>query len=166
MLVRYGFTLIEFSIVSVLLAIFIGITVLNVSFVRRFLVRAEIETLHARCGYLQQVAQVENKQQKLFFDVEHHCYNFDNQMVVLPSRIQFAVLPGTKGPPSCAQHIIESPITFNNHCITFSPHGIIQSGTVYLTDMTTNTMYALSCSVAQVSFLRKYRYDGSWHRIN
>ena len=56
-------------------------------------------------------------------------------------------------------------ISFENNHIIFYADGTIQAGTVYLVDVNKKLLYALTSGVGHISFLRKYRYDGSWHVI-
>ena len=46
------------------------------------------------------------------------------------------------------------------------PDGIIQSGTVYVIDSSKKCMYALSSPISQVSYLRKYSYNGKWQPLS
>jgi hypothetical protein len=139
----------------------ISLTAVNARFFNRTVITSEINLLHAACSYLQQTAIATNQTQELTFNLSDNSYSMHDQTHKLPAHITFGVLPEAKGPPSSPHNILREPITFANDTITFSPDGIISSGTVYLTD--SNMLYALSSAVGHVSFLRKYRYDGKWH---
>ena len=158
---RSGFSLIELMIVIAIAMMLISLTVLNARFFNRAVITSEIHLLHAACSYLQQTAIATNQTQELTFDLADNSYSMNDQTHKLPANIMFGVLPEAKGPPSSPQSIIHEPITFANNTISFSPDGIISSGTVYLTD--SQMLYALSSAVGHVSFLRTYRYDGKWH---
>ena len=97
-----------------------------------------------------------NKPQTIVFDLHEQKYQYNNTEHILPKHVQFGAAPNAKGPPSSPHNAITNPITFKNKTITFHPNGIVQPGAVYLTDSTRNYTYALSCAVAQVSYLRKY----------
>ncbi len=158
---RSGFSLIELMIVIALAALLIGLTTINTRFFNRSIIASELNLLQTTCFYLQKTAMATNKAQELFFDIENNTYCANGQMRVLPPFLKFGIISDAKGPPSSPHSILKEPITFADNTITFSPDGIISSGTVYLTD--SQTLYAISSSVSHVSYLRKYRYDGKWH---
>jgi len=85
---------------------------------------------------------------------------------MLPAKVFFGFMPGAKGPPASANKLILKSITFTNNRIIFYPTGIISAGTVYLIDQAKQVMYALSNGVSQISFLRTYRYNGSWQPLH
>lgn len=155
-----GFSLIELMIAISIMMILISLTAINARFFNKAVIASELNLLHATCHYLQQTAMASNQPQELVFDITHNSYSADGQIHTLPSILRFGIMDA-KGPPSSPHSTLHEPITFTNNTITFSPDGIISSGTVYLTD--SHMLYALSSSVAHVSFLRKYRYDGKWH---
>jgi type II secretion system protein H len=162
----HGFTLVEVMVVIALIALLAVLSIATVSFLTKSIVRTELDRLYMTCTYLQQSAQVDGQDQYLVFDQHNHRYSFEGQTYQLPPQVVFGVLPGVKGPPSAAHHSIANPITFAHNTIIFHPDGIVQPGTVYLTDIHKKVLYALSCSVTQVSYLRRYEYDGSWKRVS
>jgi len=83
---------------------------------------------------------------------------------MLSQPIQFGIMPNIKGPPSSAHTLITKPISFKNNTLVCYPSGIISAGTIYMTD-NKQCMYALSCPVGYVSYLRKYRYANGWKLI-
>lgn len=157
-----GFSLIELMISLAIFCLVITLTSTNVSFLEQSVAHNEIDKLHSITYYLQRRAQMTNQTQVLQFDRLGKSYSFNGKKEILAQGIEFGTLPSTKGPPSSALHAITNPITFKGEKITFHPQGIMQSGTVYLMHKKNQSMYALSCAVAQVSFLRKYRYDKRW----
>lgn len=157
-----AFTLVELMVVIALIALLVMLTMTHTAFMHRALLRTEVEKLYVTCIYLQRLAMVTNKKQTLVFDLANNAYTFNGHKATLPDAIVFGFLPHAKGPPSDPVKPITGPVTFIDTAITFDPAGIIQPGTVYLADKNRITMYALSCSVSQVSFLRKYRYDNKW----
>ncbi len=160
---RKGFSLLELMIVVAIAMILVSLTTINARFFNRTILLSELNLLHATCYYLQQTAMASNQPQELVFDSVTNSYSSNGQTHTLPPSLKFGIIPEAKGPPSSPQNSLHEPITFANNTITFSNDGIISSGTVYLTD--SNALYAISCSVAHVSFLRKYRYDGKWYLI-
>ena len=163
--IQSGFLLLERIVVVGLFAVIFGIGMINVHFLDQALVRTELDKLYAVCLYLQHNARVENKSYTLYFDANQKTYTCDSQRWNLPSQIIFGTLEGTKGPPSSPHNSVKNPITFKKSCITFSPQGIIQPGTIYLTDSRRCYGYALSCSVSDYSYIRRYRYDTQWHML-
>lgn len=143
------------------------LTVANVSFFTRAYTRTELEKLHAVCRYAQQKALMTNTAQTITLDAagNPHRYMWGALQEQLPTSVIFGTPPGVKGPPATPTRLIESPVTFKNSQITFYPDGIISAGTVYLTDVDKKTLYALTCGVSQVSFLRAYRYDKGWQLL-
>lgn len=157
-----GFSLIELMVSLAIFCLVITLTFSNVSFLEQSVAHSEIDKLYFVAHYLQRRAQMTNQEQELQFDRFGKSYSFNGRKEMLPQGIEFGTLPGIKGPPSSALHAITNPITFKGEKIIFHPQAIMQSGTVYLIHKKSQNMYALSCAVAQVSFLRKYRYDKRW----
>lgn len=102
------------------------------------------------------------KPQLLTFDVANNQYRYHQTTHTLPKQLRFGTTAGAKGPPSSPDRPINNPISFKNSSITFHPDGVIEPGAVYITDAKQQHTYALSCAVAQVSYLRKYQYTGRW----
>lgn len=159
---RAAFTLIELMVVICLCALLAGFAMVHLSFLDRTIARAEIDKLATVCVYLQQLAIATNTEKHLIFDIQKNEYHFDAYHEKLPQHLKFGCLPGVFGPPGNPVHSVEKVITFPGHKICFYPTGIISSGTVYLTDKKGHYQYALSNAVSQVSYLRMYRYDGTW----
>jgi hypothetical protein len=130
------------------------------------IVRAELEHLYTICYYQQRRAIMCNKPQSIEFDCKNNSYTANEHRYKLPFHVQFGVPSGVQGPPSSPHALIHHPITFKNNTVTFHADGVIQPGALYLTDTSKRCCYALSCSVAQVSYLRKYRYNNGWHLIS
>lgn len=162
---RQGHTLIELMVVICLLMMLTRLVQGNLSFMDGAIARAELHKIYGVCTYLQILAQATGQPQVLAFDVPNHAYSYNGVTERLPSGVRFGVIEGVKGPPSLPTHTITVPITSENQCITFTPHGIIQPGTVYLKTADNMRMYALSCAVAQASFLRMYQYRGVWRAL-
>lgn len=160
-----GFLLIELLIVVAIVAIIVGLSMINLSFFDRIVMRAELNKLHATCMYAQRCAMVAHKKQVITLDKSNKTYTFNGHKEKLAPTIDFGFLAGANGPPSSPNGAIISPITFKNEQIVFEPNGVIGAGTVYLVDGKKQSMCALSCGISQVSFLRKYRYDNKWGLI-
>jgi len=141
------------------------LTVVNVSFLDKGVVKSELDLLHTTCMYLQQSALESGEVQILQFDLETNSYSFEKQIKQLKLPVQFGIAGTALGPPSNPYNKIKDPITFQKKQIMFYPEGIISSGTVYLTDRDKKSLYALSNGIAHISHLRKYRYTGKWELI-
>lgn len=163
---KNGFSLIELSIVIALIALLAFLSHAHIGFFNRMLVRAELEHLYTVCYCMQRRALMYNKPQTVQFDLKNGTYATEQCTYRLPSHVIFGTAAGVKGPPSSPNALIAEPITFKNNKITFHADGVIQPGAIYLTDTSRGCSYALSCSVAQVSYLRKYQYNGAWKIIS
>ena len=160
---RYkAFTLIELLVVLCLVALISSLALVHVSVFNSTLVRVELDKLVNACQYMQQLAIATNKEQHLILDIHKHEYHFHTYREKLSPYVRFGVLPGVKGSPGNPVASTAQAITFPSHRICFYPTGIISSGTVYFVDATKQCLYALSNAVSQVSYLRMYRYDGTW----
>jgi prepilin-type N-terminal cleavage/methylation domain-containing protein len=160
-----GFPLIELMIVIVLVALLSGLTLWNMRTFSGMVVRADIEKLYTTCIYLRQKAVSTHTEQLLEFDHANNTYRYDDTIEHLSTTTIYGFVKGVMGPPSSLQAPISTYNTFDHNRIIFYPDGIIQSGTLYITDKDKKALYALTSGVGQVSFLRKYRYDGSWHLL-
>lgn len=163
---RAGFTLIECSLVIGLVGLLLFLTTMHAQFLNRLLVRSELDHLYTTCYYLQKKAMITRKPQKLTFNIEKNSYQYGAEHHELPKHVCFNYPQLAKGPPAHPDHLITKPITFKDNAITFHPTGVVQAGAVYICDMLKQYGYALSCSVAQLSYLRKYQYtDDGWFAI-
>ncbi len=157
-----AFTLIECMIVTALVAVLTMITASSFSFMRAWLVRADIDTLATVCRYAQQSALMLGQQQEIILDPVQRCYHFNDHTYYLSPGVFFGTVPHVKGPPASPGTTLSKPITFVNNRILCYEHGVISSGAVYLTDTSRSVLYALSNAVSHSSFLRKYTYHGTW----
>ena len=160
---KRGFSLIEFMIVIALVALIAGLTIWGSRSFFGIVVRADIEKLYTVCIYLHQKAVSTHEEQILEFDFKNNSYSYDGGIHYLNSSVVYGFTEGLKGPPSAPHKLITKCSTFDYDRVAFYPDGVIQSGTLYLTDVSKKTVCALTCGVGQISFFRKYRYDTSWH---
>lgn len=148
------------------MAIITALASTNGSFLRKSLVRAEIEKLHTICCYLKQVALVTNKQCVLTFDCDAGCYKYEDTIETLPKQLRFGAAADVLGPPSAPTKPIKKGVTFPSNQIVFYPTGIVHAGSVYISDKDYTYTYALSCAVSHVSYLRKYCYNAHWELLS
>jgi hypothetical protein len=138
----------------------------RITAIDRMLVRVQAQQLHSLCLYLQQRALVSQEQQELYVDVHNNRYETNTMKQPLPQGVVFNFIAGSYGPPSSPSSAIVQPITFSHSKIIFYPDGMISSGTIYLTDKSRTTMYALTSGIAQISYLRLYKYQqDKWAQI-
>lgn len=164
---KFGFSLIQLSIVIGILIILMTLSLGNLSsYLRSFFVRAELDKIHALFFFLQQKAIAGNQQEVLTFNVHANSYGNKEIFETLPQQVNFDFVPGSLGPPSKPTTSIQKAITFVNERVLFYPDGTFSAGTIYLTDRSRNAMYALTNAVSPICMIRKYRYNrGSWDII-
>ncbi|KKP29538.1 MAG: hypothetical protein UR12_C0006G0025 [candidate division TM6 bacterium GW2011_GWF2_30_66] len=164
-----GFTIVEIIISIAILSLIITLLVVNINFLNRFILRSEVDKLASTLVYIQRCAILNGKDQILEFDIKNRLYKFDEKIFKLPRQVEFGFCQDVKGPPSAPSLVIKFPVTFKNNKIIFYGDGIIDSGTIYITDLRKQFMYAISSGVAQTSYIRKYIYNfsdtGKWALI-
>lgn len=177
-LLRKSFSLIELLIFLSLILVLVAVAVPRFDFFNNHLLSHELDKLFVTFSYLQQKAIAGNKKYSIIFDQVSNCYSYqvDNSQVEnssvkvkLSEGVRFGFIDGVMGPPSSPTKKIEKPINLekiiNNSDrklesqVTFWPDGRISHGTIYLVDKTYKCMGALTCSVSQVSYIRRYKYE-------
>ena len=91
-----GFTLVELMITLALCALVVSLTIVNVGFLHRGLVRSEVDKLYATCMYLQQCALTTGQEHELLFDQTENSYNFAGKTEKLRNPVVFGFIPGVK----------------------------------------------------------------------
>ncbi len=172
MLIKSGFTLFEIliviGIISFILYISIGFFKLN----NDTLIMQELEKLYSCMLYLQSKAQIEQKNQYLNLNLSDNSYTYNNypNNIKILDPISFGFIENSKGPPSNPKVNINRAITFKDNKITFYKDKTISSGIIYMIDKNKNFMYALSTGIANITYIRKYKYikdsPKSWNLIN
>lgn len=166
---RRAFSLIELMVTMALVILVVTFTVPRTTFFARFLVQAEINKLYAVFSYLQQRALASNQVQELSFDVSAHAYTFKTLQgkvatTHLPGSVRFGILDRVKGPPSSPTRLLEKAVTFPVRqgvlMVNFMTNGKITPGTVYVVDRHAQCLGALTCPISQVSYMRRYAYEG------
>lgn len=133
-----------------------------ISWYDRYLVRLELERLYAAMVMVQQHAVGTHKSQAIIVDCAHNCYITPYGREQLTPGVIFGVVDNIKGPPSSPLTTIKKPVTFSNNRIVFYEQGIIDAGTIYMTDKAKNYQYALSCGVGEEPYIRCYYYQKCW----
>lgn len=166
-IVKAGFTLLECCIVITACIITLAITWGNFSQLQTCLVRTDLDLLCTVCHAAQQRALSTHQQQIIQLDIAQNSFSYRGCTYTLSACVRFGVKKGLQGPPASPHHAITHPCTFAQNRIVFSPHGVMASGSVYLTDHTQTVAYALSNAVSEVSALRLYRYSsGAWQVLS
>lgn len=163
---RGGIALFELIVVLAFLMIIVSLAVPTFSVFDRLLVRAELDTLYLTCASLQQEAQLTGQAKELIFMITQQAYTWGKERHVLHPSVRFGFIQDVKGPPSSPQVIIKHPVTFPSDKIVFHPDGIVQAGSVYLIDKASRFLFALTCPVSRVSYVRRYIYQESWSPIS
>lgn len=156
---QHGYALFQLGILLTLLLIICTLSLPRFSFLQHRLVRTEIEKMMLMFRYLHRTALTRNQDQHLQLFPQESWYEGAGHREILPGGVQFAVLPGVYGPPSHPHQALSTPSTYKDNRITFYAHGIIQAGTVYLTDKNKQVMYALSSAISPIAHIRAYRYN-------
>lgn len=113
---------------------------------------------------MQRRALVMRQKQILYFDIAHNAYTFEDRTHTLAKGVQFGIMP-VKGPPASPSKPLEKALTFKNNQIVFYPDGVIEAGSVYLTNDKKDQLYALTVAVAPYSYLRTYCYADTWRLL-
>ena len=160
---RRGFSLVELMIVCALIAFTVLLVRIPLGFFGRMRTAQAVDLLYHTIGSMRHAALATAQEQQI--TCTNQSYTARGSTITLPEGLTFGFLPQVLGPPSAPSHLITQPITFKNSTIACFPDGTIASGTVYMLDNRTNSMYAITSGVAAVPFLRKYRFDNNWHLI-
>lgn len=127
--------------------------------------RTELQLLYQACMYMQRRAMIKKEPQILRFDVAQQQYHFENRTHTLLSGVVFDIIDGVKGPPATPTRPLTSACTFKNNSVTFYPDGIIDAGSVYITNKEHTQLYALTNAVSTYSYLRTYCYADRWNPL-
>ena len=166
---KKSFTLIELAVVLVLFVLLCSITIPHFWNSSRYAVQAELEKIESIFSYLQQSAIATNSDQKLLLNLKNNSFSFLRRRklvtIKLLSSIRYGFIKEALGPPGKPNKAISHPISFpkykDKHQVTFLPSGQISTGSLYLVGKRAKNMGALTCSVSQISYVRKYLYQNN-----
>jgi len=183
-LLRKSFSLIELLIFLSLILVLVTVSVPRLDFFNNYFLSHELDKLFVTFSYLQQKAIASNKKYSITFDLVDNSYSYQSGSLVtvpelvtikLSDKVSFGFIDGVMGPPSSPTKKIEKSINLekviNNSDrkfskeVSFWPNGRISHGTIYLVDKSHKRMGALTCSVSQVSYIRRYKYENSGWKI-
>lgn len=162
---KSGFSLIELMITISLCMVLVSLGVMNFRSLEKAKVIAEMDVLCAACNAMQQQAIATGTIQELAIDAARHAYSCNGHEHVLTAGVYFDTALDAYGPPSAPHKRLEHSITFKDNTILFYPEGMMSAGMICFTNEKRSILYAISSSVAHVSFLRRYYYDGNWHAM-
>ncbi len=165
---RKAFTLLEMLLVLVIVTILCAITIHSFGDDDRTLMLQELEKIEVVVHYLQQRAMATQQAQSLVITTTAQTYRYGSVRQVLPPRICFGYVATAHGPPGNPTAPLTHVATFpavnpTTFLIKIFPNGKMSSGTLYMRNYGGTRLGALTCTVSQVSYLRKYMYDsGQW----
>ena len=155
-----AFSILELLCCLFLVTIICFLAIPNFIFLDKKMVIGEVNAFYFTILHARQLAITSNKQLELKINLDENSYEYMSRKKTLPPKISFGSLPKILGPPSLPQKTILYP-TFKNNRIIFYPNGNISPGTIYLKD--NKDVYAITCPVSQVSYVRKYKNkDNEW----
>lgn len=158
-----GFSLIELTISMSILALMASLGFYAVNYYDRLFVHLELNRLYALLRSCSTKALLLQAPLQITFSPQQASYACNGTTYQLTNGTIFGTVPNIQGPPANPEHPITKPITFVGNKITINAKGKIQPGTIYLTDTHQRWLYALTCPVGQISYLRRYRYfDHVW----
>lgn len=151
-----GFSLVEVSIVFALLGCIMLLSMHFFTLSDRIIVRLEMDALYTLFTNLARRAVLAQQPQKIEFDMQHHQYRIlpEDQTVELSQHVRFAV------PEGLQRSGYNKPITFLGDTVVFYTDGKVKPGAVYMSDIVGKCSYGITCGVAQISYIRRYVYDG------
>lgn len=163
---KKGFMLLEVAIVLALIAIGAALTIPTFRIFDRLMVKTEIDVLYLAIKSLEQKAITSGKSYDLIFNEKDNSYTAEGLVYHLHSPAIFGIVERVVGPPSNPQKIITKAVNFPDNKITIFADGVIQAGSIYITDKNKKYLYALTCPVSDISYLRRYVYNGHWTLIS
>ena len=150
-------------VVITIFAILASLAIPSLLFLRQNTIEAELDKLQIICHLLQRQAVNTGHKEYMTLNINDHSCFYCNHTEKLANGVFLGFIPGVSGPPANPKQNIISAVSFPNQKITFYPNGTISAGTLYLTNLQKNVLFALTVPVSQVSLMRKYKYqDGAW----
>lgn len=152
------------SMVLGFVLIIVLLAVPQLGFIKRHVVRWEVENMRSFITYAYRLALATGQDQTIHFDVaKNKIYGAGREYQLARGTI-FGIMPGVQGPPAAPHKLLTSPITFQDNKIVCYAQGTLDAGTVYITDDKASWLYAISLGVSPLSYVRTYFFDGSWKR--
>ncbi|MGB8467445.1 MAG: GspH/FimT family protein [Candidatus Babeliales bacterium] len=159
MSMRTGFSLLTLMLTVAAIALIATLVVTSSTHLASFLVRTDIQLLHACFQFARQQAMLYQKPVALTFDPPRHSYHCLDTTTALSRTTAIAVPSGVYGPPADPKTLIQSPITFADNRILCYPNGTVSAGAVYLMNRLTRCVYAVTIPIAHEPVMHWYRYS-------
>ncbi|MCB9492887.1 MAG: type II secretion system protein [Epsilonproteobacteria bacterium] len=166
---KASFTLLELCIVMALFCFLASLSLQLFLPNSRSIMHTQLGGMQKLFVYLQQKSIASNQDHILFINQANNSFSCSINGTLntynLQRQLAFGFIAGSLGPPAKPIKPIEAFTTFkqheNLHMVTFFANGTISVGALYIVDDKKTVMGALTCSVSQVSCVRKYLYTGS-----
>lgn len=124
------------------------------------LLYAQVHAICMLCNYARQCALHSLSGKVVFFDIKTNSCRCEEMQEQLAPGICFGTASIVYGPPRNPIKVVHKPVTFVGERMVCYPSGIMQSGTVYLTDCYKRATYAISNAVSTFSHMRMYHWNG------
>jgi type II secretory pathway pseudopilin PulG len=162
-----------FILIEVLIAISIMVTLLYLSLsalrFHEYSVCQEIQKLRYFILCMQHQSRLGNEMKSITFCPSDTacCYTTeDKKTYFFHNEVFFGFQRGLLGPPSRPTKPIEQAITFSHNTVCSYEDGMLDAGTIYMTNKDKSITYALTTAVGSESLCRIYKFDaGSWHLL-
>ena len=169
-----AYTLIETVIMLAIMMTIAGITITITTDYASDTLKKDLFLLDLTIQRLTQEAISSNTKKYLYLDPKNNRFFYKKgekpYIFNLHKENFFGFLPSIKGPPSNPKSLIKSYTTFDQegdcNVITLYPDGSSSAGSVYLICPKKQKICALTCSVSQVLWNRRYLYhNATWTLI-
>jgi hypothetical protein len=153
-----GFSFLEISIAISIMMLMVSCGLYMFNFYDRLFVHLELNRIYALIRSCSARAMCMHTPENILFSPDTGTYTAHQVTYELTPGVTFGILPEVQGPPAHPEQMLSSPLTFVGKKISIYPDGRVQPGTLYLTDTKKRWLYALTCPIGHVSYLRRYRY--------
>lgn len=157
---RTGFSVLEIMIVVSLIATVLGICYFNIP--NYLYVHIELDRIYSLCKLVQHRARVDGCTYEIIFDEKKGTIKTPFIEDVLTDGVEFGIINNVYGPPSSPAYPLKKAITFLGSRVRCNADGMMQAGTIYITDKKRQCLYALTIGVSPIPYLRRYVYKHSW----
>jgi len=160
--IKRGYLLFEMLVALAIIVVVLLIGLQGFSWHSHALVRTEVELLYGVMLAASQHAISTGMPCEIFLQ-DSSSYRYLDTLYQLPEGVHFGAPSFVLGPPSAPERPITTFSTWPDHRIIFYADGKVKPGALYVSDDTGSCVYAMSCAVGVVTYIRTYRYDhGVW----
>lgn len=154
-----GFSLIEILVTISIVLVVLFLSLPRLSHMHHALAKLELEKMRTLIKYTQQKALLTHQKQVITINCSNNSYQTSESTEALPEKLCFGFFKEVYGPPSKPTHLLNQAVTFKDDAIECHQDGTVTSGTIYITDSTKSCLYALTSPIADVNYIRIYRYE-------